>query len=252
MLGPSGSGKTTTLLMLAGFEVPTHGRILLDGRPIDNMPPHKRDIGMVFQNYALFPHMTVEENLAFPLQVRKVAQGGDRDPDQAGARDGPARPLWQAPAGPAFRRAAAARGAGPRAGLRSQAGADGRAAGRARQAAARADAARDQAYPRGSRRHRRLCHPRPERGAHHVGPHRGLQRRGDPAAGQARRSLRAARQCLRRPVHRREQPAARPGDGDERHDLPGRRFPAAAPSGRWRSMSMPSARRPRCRCGRSG
>ena len=72
MLGPSGSGKTTTLLMLAGFEVPTHGRILLDGRPIDNMPPHKRDIGMVFQNYALFPHMTVEENLAFPLQVRKV------------------------------------------------------------------------------------------------------------------------------------------------------------------------------------
>jgi putative spermidine/putrescine transport system ATP-binding protein len=74
MLGPSGSGKTTTLLMLAGFEVPTHGRILLDGRPIDNMPPHKRDIGMVFQNYALFPHMTVEENLAFPLQVRRVAK----------------------------------------------------------------------------------------------------------------------------------------------------------------------------------
>ena len=74
MLGPSGSGKTTTLLMLAGFEVPTHGRIFLDGRPIDNMPPHKRDIGMVFQNYALFPHMTVEENLAFPLQVRKVGK----------------------------------------------------------------------------------------------------------------------------------------------------------------------------------
>jgi putative spermidine/putrescine transport system ATP-binding protein len=74
MLGPSGSGKTTTLLMLAGFEVPTHGRILLDGRPIDNMPPHKRDIGMVFQNYALFPHMTVEENLAFPLQVRRVSK----------------------------------------------------------------------------------------------------------------------------------------------------------------------------------
>jgi putative spermidine/putrescine transport system ATP-binding protein len=74
LLGPSGSGKTTTLLMLAGFEVPTHGGILLDGRSIDRMPPHKRDIGMVFQNYALFPHMTVEENLAFPLQVRKVAK----------------------------------------------------------------------------------------------------------------------------------------------------------------------------------
>ncbi|MFW5678934.1 MAG: ABC transporter ATP-binding protein [Pseudomonadota bacterium] len=70
MLGPSGSGKTTCLMMLAGFETATHGEIILDGRPINNVPPHKRDIGMVFQNYALFPHMTVEENLAFPLEVR--------------------------------------------------------------------------------------------------------------------------------------------------------------------------------------
>ncbi|MGY3361784.1 ABC-type Fe3+/spermidine/putrescine transport system ATPase subunit [Bradyrhizobium sp. GM0.4] len=75
MLGPSGSGKTTTLMMLAGFEVPTQGAIILEGRSIDNMPPHKRDIGMVFQNYALFPHMTVEENLAFPLKVRKLGKG---------------------------------------------------------------------------------------------------------------------------------------------------------------------------------
>ncbi|WP_456748737.1 ABC transporter ATP-binding protein [Bradyrhizobium sp. USDA 4354] len=74
MLGPSGSGKTTTLMMLAGFEVPTQGWILLQGRSIHNMPPHKRDIGMVFQNYALFPHMTVEENLAFPLKVRKLCK----------------------------------------------------------------------------------------------------------------------------------------------------------------------------------
>ena len=74
LLGPSGSGKTTTLMMLAGFEVPTHGSIKMAGVEINNMAPHKRNIGMVFQNYALFPHMTVEENLAFPLQVRKVAK----------------------------------------------------------------------------------------------------------------------------------------------------------------------------------
>lgn len=72
MLGPSGSGKTTCLMMLAGFETATHGEIKLGGKPINNIPPHKRGIGMVFQNYALFPHMTVAENLAFPLEVRKM------------------------------------------------------------------------------------------------------------------------------------------------------------------------------------
>ncbi|MDX1593419.1 MAG: ABC transporter ATP-binding protein [Gammaproteobacteria bacterium] len=72
LLGPSGSGKTTCLMMVAGFETPTHGDILLNGTPITNVPPHKRGIGMVFQNYTLFPHMTVAENLAFPLEVRKV------------------------------------------------------------------------------------------------------------------------------------------------------------------------------------
>jgi putative spermidine/putrescine transport system ATP-binding protein len=72
MLGPSGSGKTTCLMMLAGFETATHGDILLGGKPINNIPPHKRGIGMVFQNYALFPHMTVGENLSFPLEVRKM------------------------------------------------------------------------------------------------------------------------------------------------------------------------------------
>ena len=74
MLGPSGSGKTTCLMMLAGFETATHGDIRLAGKPINDIPPHKRGIGMVFQNYALFPHMTVAENLAFPLQVRKMSK----------------------------------------------------------------------------------------------------------------------------------------------------------------------------------
>ncbi|HTT11650.1 MAG TPA: ABC transporter ATP-binding protein [Burkholderiaceae bacterium] len=74
LLGPSGSGKTTTLLMLAGFERPTAGHIRLRGQPIDDLPPYRRNFGMVFQNYALFPHMTVAENLAFPLSVRKLAR----------------------------------------------------------------------------------------------------------------------------------------------------------------------------------
>ncbi len=74
MLGPSGSGKTTCLMMLAGFEPATHGEIYLDERPINDVPPHKRGIGMVFQNYALFPHMSVAENLAFPLEVRKMGK----------------------------------------------------------------------------------------------------------------------------------------------------------------------------------
>lgn len=74
MLGPSGSGKTTCLMMLAGFETATSGDIRLDGRPINSVPPHKRGIGMVFQNYALFPHMTVGENLAFPLEVRGMGK----------------------------------------------------------------------------------------------------------------------------------------------------------------------------------
>ncbi len=72
MLGPSGSGKTTTLMMLGGFERPTLGRILLDGRPVERLPPEKRNIGFVFQNYALFPHMSVAENIAFPLRYRGI------------------------------------------------------------------------------------------------------------------------------------------------------------------------------------
>ena len=74
MLGPSGSGKTTCLMMLAGFEPATQGEIYLNGRPINKVPPYQRGIGMVFQNYALFPHMTVAENLAFPLEVRGLSK----------------------------------------------------------------------------------------------------------------------------------------------------------------------------------
>ncbi|PLP59025.1 Fe3+/spermidine/putrescine ABC transporter ATP-binding protein [Mesorhizobium loti] len=73
-LGPSGSGKTTTLMMLAGFEKPTSGSILYDGRPIEKLPPWERDMGVVFQSYSLFPHMTVAQNVAFPLEMRKTGR----------------------------------------------------------------------------------------------------------------------------------------------------------------------------------
>ncbi|MBW1659891.1 MAG: ABC transporter ATP-binding protein [Deltaproteobacteria bacterium] len=73
-LGASGSGKTTTLSMIAGLTLPTSGEILLNGQDVTFIPPHKRNIGMVFQNYALFPHMTVYENIAFPLKMHKVSK----------------------------------------------------------------------------------------------------------------------------------------------------------------------------------
>src|SRR5574340_323230 len=70
LLGPSGCGKTTTLRMIAGFEFPTEGTIILDGQEINDLPPHKRDMSMVFQSYAIFPHLNVFENIAYGLNVR--------------------------------------------------------------------------------------------------------------------------------------------------------------------------------------
>ncbi len=82
LLGPSGSGKTTLLMMLAGFEQATSGKILLDGAAINDVPTHKRDMGVVFQSYALFPHMTVGENIAFGMKVSKIK----RSPQAIAAR----------------------------------------------------------------------------------------------------------------------------------------------------------------------
>src|SRR6185295_6113232 len=73
LLGPSGCGKTTTLRMIAGLEQPSSGKILIDGQRVNDLPPQKRDVAMVFQSYALYPHMTVAENIAYPLRVRKLA-----------------------------------------------------------------------------------------------------------------------------------------------------------------------------------
>ncbi|MFB6154900.1 MAG: ABC transporter ATP-binding protein [Haloferacaceae archaeon] len=79
LVGPSGCGKTTTLRMIAGLEEPTEGRIIIEGRDVSGKDPRERDIAMVFQNYALYPHKTVRENMAFPLQIRKYPKGEIED-----------------------------------------------------------------------------------------------------------------------------------------------------------------------------
>jgi ABC-type Fe3+/spermidine/putrescine transport system ATPase subunit len=79
LIGASGSGKTTTLRMIAGHEMPDEGRVVLDGRDITALPPRQRDFGMVFQHYALFPHMTVGENVAFGLEARRVPKAERRE-----------------------------------------------------------------------------------------------------------------------------------------------------------------------------
>ncbi|MFD2272618.1 ATP-binding cassette domain-containing protein [Undibacterium arcticum] len=125
MLGPSGSGKTTCLMMLAGFETATSGEILLAGKAINRIPPERRDIGMVFQNYALFPHMSIRENLEFPLAVRKSPARRKKAEDRRRAGDG--EHVWprRAHARPVVRRAAATHCSGARIGVRAQAGVDG-------------------------------------------------------------------------------------------------------------------------------
>ena len=146
LLGPSGCGKTTALRMLAGLEELQTGQVLVDGQDLDGIPPGERDLAMVFQSYALFPHMTVARNLGFRMELsgappsavsRRVRR------DRGGAEpDRPAGPAAQ----DAVRRRAAARGDRPRDGARAAGVPDGRAARRAgREAAdvgARADRGR--------------------------------------------------------------------------------------------------------------
>ena len=138
MLGPSGSGKTTCLRLIAGFEQPTEGHIEIFGETAEGVPPYKRNVNTVFQDYALFPHMTVGENVAYGLMIKGVAQGRARSARREDALAmvklaGYERP----PPGAALRRPAPARGARPRAGQRPEGAAPRRAARRARPQAAR-------------------------------------------------------------------------------------------------------------------
>ena len=128
LLGPSGCGKSTTLRLIAGLEAADHGRVFIGGREVTHLPPAQRNIAMVFQSYALFPHMSVAENIVFGLRVRKVAAAERERRLQrvAGLLGLSAAPRAQAVA--AFRRPAATRRAGSRDHRRSARVSYGRAA----------------------------------------------------------------------------------------------------------------------------
>ena len=186
LLGPSGCGKTTTLRMIAGFERPTSGRILLDGNDVARVPPHQRNVNTVFQSYALFPHLDVAKNVAFGLKYHKLSK------EERAKRVGEALELVSmtelraAQGGPAVRRAAAARRARARPRAAAARAAARRAAGRAGRAAAQEPPGRAQDAPGRARDHVHLRHARPERGAHDERPDRGDEQ-GPRRAGGARR-----------------------------------------------------------------
>ena len=114
LVGPSGSGKTTALRMLAGLEDVDAGSIFIGDRDVTDVAPKDRDVAMVFQNYALYPYLTVAANIAFPLRDRARCEGGTRAACARGRDDARPRRLPRAQAGPALGRSAAAGGDGPR------------------------------------------------------------------------------------------------------------------------------------------
>ena len=200
LVGPSGCGKSTSLRMLAGLEEVNEGRILIGDRDVTDVPPKDRDIAMVFQNYALYPHMTVAENMGFALKIAGVGK------DERAARVLEAAklldledyldPQAEGPLG----WSASARRDGPRDRPPAPGVPHGRAAVEPRRQAARADPHADRVAAAPPRRHHGLRHARPDRGPHHGRPHRGAQGR-PPAAGRhPARPVRAARTTCSSPA----------------------------------------------------
>jgi aminobutyraldehyde dehydrogenase len=198
LLGPSGSGKTTTLRLIAGFEAPDAGRIELDGTDVAALPPHARDVNTVFQDYALFPHMSVLDNVAYGLH------GPPRGPParRGGAAHGAAGGAGRTPPRPALRRPAPARRPCPRHRQPPETAAARRAARRARPETAAGDAGRTQAHPAGRGPHLPLRHARPGGGADDERPHRRVRPRPHRPGRHARRNLRASAHRIRRGLRR--------------------------------------------------
>ena len=166
LLGPSGCGKTTTLRMIAGFEQPTSGDVLLSGERVNERKPYERNVSTVFQSYALFPHLTAQQNIEFGLRQRRAPDIGKRGGSGAGAGQ-PYGQRRQA-AGAAFRRRAAAGGAGAVARGATRCSTARRAAGRARPQAPQADAPGTEDHATARRDHLFAGDARPGRGAVYV------------------------------------------------------------------------------------
>ena len=202
LVGPSGCGKSTTLNMIAGLEDISDGELRIDGEVANQKSPRDRDIGMVFQNYALYPHMTVRENMAFSLKLAKADQATvDERVNWAAGHPRPDRPP-RPQARPALGRPAPAGRDGARHRAHPERVPDGRAALEPRRQAARADAHRGLAPAEAARHDDRLRHPRPGRGDDPGRPGRGDARRRDPAGRPARGALQPAGQPVRGRVHR--------------------------------------------------
>ena len=228
LLGPSGCGKTTTLRMLAGFEDPDEGQIRISGSAVQGVPPHKRDVNTVFQNYALFPHMTVSENVAYGLRQKKVDRG------EIGRRVGEALEMVKMSklanrkpremSGGQQQRVALARALVNRPSLLLL----DEPLGRAGPQAPRGDADRAEAPPVAGRDHVHLRHARPGRGAVDERPDR-------RDAGRPGRATRRPRHDLRPPRHG----VRRRASSASRTSSRGRRATRAA---RWRATDGRSAR----------
>ena len=245
LVGPSGCGKSTALRMVAGLEDITEGELLIGGKRVNEVAPKDRDIAMVFQNYALYPHMTVRENMGYALKKRKLKREDDR-PQGRGHRGDPRPHRAPGPqAGDDVRRPAPARRDGPRDRPRAAGVPDGRAAVQPRREAARADARRGRAPAEAPRHHDALRDPRPDRGDDARRPRRGHARR-PPAAGRAAEgALQRPGQPVRGRLHRlaRDELRRRPHRG-EHAQAAVRRRPAGGAAARSasRTATAPSAR----------
>ena len=202
LVGPSGCGKSTLLRMIAGLEEITGGEIAIGGRVVNNMPPKERDIAMVFQNYALYPHMTVFDNMAFSLSSPASTAAKSRERVEVAANILGLMELPGSLPAPAVRRPAPARGHGPRHRARPAGVPVRRAAVQPGRQAAGADAHRDQGAAPAPHHHLHLRHARPDRGHDHGRQDRSDERRQDRADRFTAGTLRQPGQPVRGRVHR--------------------------------------------------